>query len=348
MNPYIEFYRGIAALMVMTCHYSHFLTGGELSWLNFLWTGVDFFFVISGFVFAPHISRGKIAPLGFFVRRFFRIYPLYFLSVWLYFALTPAVPEKISYLLSHLGMMGTIRSREEAFFFNPAYWSLPPEVEFYFLLPVLALWLNSSRKLVLLVLLALVMHVVLYNNAKFSSTFGLIEILCAHLPGLLIEFLIGVLAFRFSQRQPMTFVYAMLLLAISAGMLIWLGQHFARFGDAGINDNPVLRTSFNLLCAFAYAIILCVTVNLATGRIPDKKWGTLSMLAGQSSYGVYLFHNAVPKIFAGMPISPMQRFVLYSFITVVFAIAMNRLYEGPLHRYGVTLSNRINKMQKPE
>lgn len=96
-------------------------------------------------------------------------------------------------------------------------------------------------------------------------------------------------------------------------MLVWLGQHFVRFGDAGIYDNPILRTSFNLLCAVAYAIILCVTVNLAAGRIPNSKWAALFMLAGQSSYGVYLFHNAILIMFAELPISPMQRFVLYSF-----------------------------------
>lgn len=344
MNPYIELYRGIAALMVMACHNAFILTGGERSWLNFLWTGVDFFFVISGFVFAPHISRGKIAILGFFVRRFFRIYPLYFLSVWLYFALTPDVPEKIGYLLNHLGMLHTIHSRAEAFFFNSAYWTLPPEVEFYLLLPLLALWVNSSRKLVMLISLALAMHIALYDNAQINSS-ELIDILSVHLPGLLIEFLVGVLAFRFSQRQPMPFVYAVLLLVISAGMLVWLGQYFVRFGGAGIYDNPVLRTSFNLLCALAYAIILCVTVNLAAGRIPNGKWVALSMLAGQSSYGVYLFHYAIPVMFVGMSISPMQRFVLYGFVTVLLAIALNRFYEGPLHRYGVALSNRVGKMQ---
>lgn len=348
MNPYIEFYRGIAALMVMTSHFAPILTGSERGWMNFLWTGVDLFFVISGFVFAPQIFRGKIAPLGFFIRRFFRIYPLYILSVGLYFALKPAAPEKIGYLFSHLEMLHTIHSREEAFFFNPAYWSLPPEIEFYLLLPLLALWVNNSRALIALTLLALAMHLALFTHAQANSSIGLIEILGVHLPGLLIEFMVGVMAFRFSQRQPLSFAYSIPLLAISIVMLVWLGQYFIRSGDSGINDNPILRLSFNLLCSIAYAIILSVTVNLAAGRIPNKKWATLSMLAGQSSYGVYLFHNAIPIMFAEIQISSTQRFVLYGFVTILLALVLNRLYEGPLHRYGITLSNRINKMQRPE
>jgi peptidoglycan/LPS O-acetylase OafA/YrhL len=81
-------------------------------------------------------------------------------------------------------------------------------------------------------------------------------------------------------------------------------------------------------------------------HIPNKKWATLSTLAGQSSYGVYLFHNAVPIIFAGIAISATQRFVLFSLVTVLLAIVLNRLYEGPLHRYGIELANRISGIQK--
>ena len=86
MNPIIELYRGIAALMVMLCHYRSIVFGDERNLLSFLWTGVDLFFVISGFVFAPHITNAKIKLNSFFIRRFFRIYPLYFLSLWIYFS----------------------------------------------------------------------------------------------------------------------------------------------------------------------------------------------------------------------------------------------------------------------
>lgn len=59
MHPAIELFRGIAAFMVLTSHYAYFFTS-ELSFLNFLQTGVDLFFIISGFVFAPLILSGNI------------------------------------------------------------------------------------------------------------------------------------------------------------------------------------------------------------------------------------------------------------------------------------------------
>lgn len=137
MHPSIELFRGIAAWMVLTMHYAYFLTP-EPSFLAFLWTGVDFFFVISGFVFGRAIYAGNLAVLPFLIRRFFRIYPLYFCSLILYYWFSADHPDKFSFFINHL-FLHTTHSVEEAFFFNPAYWSLPVEMEFYLLVPLLAL-----------------------------------------------------------------------------------------------------------------------------------------------------------------------------------------------------------------
>ncbi|MEX2365217.1 MAG: hypothetical protein WD601_01335, partial [Pseudohongiellaceae bacterium] len=65
--------------MVLVTHYARFITSAG-SGLDFLWTGVDLFFVISGFVFAPMVFGEKVAIGPYLVRRFFRIYPLYFVA----------------------------------------------------------------------------------------------------------------------------------------------------------------------------------------------------------------------------------------------------------------------------
>ncbi|NJD05024.1 MAG: acyltransferase [Methylococcaceae bacterium] len=92
----IQALRGLAALLVLATHvmtierkYSH---SGRLlpDWLEFGTSGVDLFFVISGFIMV-HITRGwfqqPYAPLRFLSNRVTRIYPLY----WCYSLLVLAV-----------------------------------------------------------------------------------------------------------------------------------------------------------------------------------------------------------------------------------------------------------------
>ena len=143
MNPAIELFRGIAALMVLTSHYAYFFTS-ELSFLNFLQTGVDLFFIISGFVFAPVIYSGKIAVTPYLIRRFFRIYPLYLVSLLLYYGFAPIDPQKFTFFINHLFFLHTTHSVEELNFFNIAYWTLPIEAEFYLLVPFLVIACNNT------------------------------------------------------------------------------------------------------------------------------------------------------------------------------------------------------------
>lgn len=103
MNRYIglELFRGTAAIMVMVCHYAFMLTEG-ITLLTFMWTGVDLFFVISGFVFARFILSKNIEFAPFIIRRFFRIYPLYIASLILYFLITADHQNKIEYFVNHM------------------------------------------------------------------------------------------------------------------------------------------------------------------------------------------------------------------------------------------------------
>ncbi|MGQ9658741.1 MAG: acyltransferase family protein, partial [Thermochromatium sp.] len=94
---------------------------------------------------------GGFAIRPYTIRRVFRLYPLYLVSLPLYYLIAPESPDKPFYLLKHLVFLGTTSGAHEAFFFNPAYWSLPVEVEYYLLLPLLAA-IVAGRVWVVLVL----------------------------------------------------------------------------------------------------------------------------------------------------------------------------------------------------
>ena len=112
------------------------------------WTGVDLFFVLSGFfvsgiLFREYIKQGKMRGGRFFVRRIFKIWPLFYASFFihlLYFHLKHTSPSfskaitEIFFVQDYLpGFMGIT-------------WSLGIEEQFYLLLAILLPWAASTSK----------------------------------------------------------------------------------------------------------------------------------------------------------------------------------------------------------
>ena len=96
----LDHLRTLAILLVMVFHYQlWFSHPGWTNWfLQLGWTGVDLFFVLSGFLISSQlfsqIKKGhQISLQEFFIKRFFRIIPIYFFIVGIYF-LFPFFREK--------------------------------------------------------------------------------------------------------------------------------------------------------------------------------------------------------------------------------------------------------------
>ena len=99
----LDHLRALAIIFVFLFHY-FILSGGQPAWLpdaaSFGWTGVDLFFVLSGFLIASQLfgdikKRQQISFRDFFLKRFFRIVPAYLVTVGLYFYI-PFFREKES------------------------------------------------------------------------------------------------------------------------------------------------------------------------------------------------------------------------------------------------------------
>ena len=78
-NPMLDVLRGVAVLLVF-CYHSE----GALLISRFGWTGVDLFFVLSGFLvsgllFAEYQTAGSLRPGVFLMRRGLKIYPQFYL-----------------------------------------------------------------------------------------------------------------------------------------------------------------------------------------------------------------------------------------------------------------------------
>ena len=360
-DPVIEALRGWAALMVMATHYAYLLTPQPGLW-GFASTGVDLFFVLSGYVFAPYFFGKPLGLRSHLIRRFFRLYPLYLFALLLYISLRLPAAAAWDHFWVHLFLGHTLASLEIANFYNPAFWSLPPEVEYYLLLPLLA-WVATRHRsgrfgFVWLVLLAAFMHLALVAGVSPGEK-GITAraIATVHVPGLLIEFMLGSVAYAMVRRdasgRAALMRVALGLLVLSAMGFIF-ANHVAPVDGVARTVPPWIGGNIGLGAALGYALIVSGVASTPQGTASQVKnrlaswprwWTKLSfqpvfLVMGQLSYGVYLFHNAAPQILGRIlpAVSGGTAVVACTAITLFMAFVAHHAIEKPMRAYGRRLS----------
>lgn len=181
--PELDGLRGVAILLVIFYHYTN---GNPLALHDGLpfyvqraagagWTGVDLFFVLSGFLIGGILigARGSATYFRtFYIRRFFRIIPIYYVWIGLYIALAAvagaavqarsfsgkslphgfAVYAHLFFLQNVLPEISSAPGSWGAWFSH--LWSLAVEEQFYLITPLLVALLPVRR--LPIVLLAIV------------------------------------------------------------------------------------------------------------------------------------------------------------------------------------------------
>jgi peptidoglycan/LPS O-acetylase OafA/YrhL len=149
----LDHLRALAIILVLGFHYQ--VLFANLSWMacltKFGWTGVDLFFVLSGFLISSQlfaqIKKGNSISLKtFFIKRFFRILPLYFFIVGVYF-LFPYFREKeaLPPLWKFLTFTQNFGLDNKHFGTCSHAWSLCVEEHFYLILPLILILLISKN-----------------------------------------------------------------------------------------------------------------------------------------------------------------------------------------------------------
>jgi peptidoglycan/LPS O-acetylase OafA/YrhL len=155
----LDFLRGVAILLVLGRHQPVYPSEAGTSWFRYFpgvlcrfgWTGVDLFFVLSGFLvggllFKEFNADKRIDVRRFLVRRIFKIWPSYYAYLAFLFVLLAVTHEvgdvrsltvrmlpQLSHLQNYLGMVRTHT------------WSLAIEEHFYLALPFVLLLASRSR-----------------------------------------------------------------------------------------------------------------------------------------------------------------------------------------------------------
>jgi peptidoglycan/LPS O-acetylase OafA/YrhL len=365
--PALDGVRGLAILMVLIWHYAINLVELErgsigyyaLALLRHSWSGVDLFFVLSGFLIGGILidQRKSQNYFGvFYIRRACRIVPLYFLWLALFFAMAQSIGTPnaafawlfdrplplASYLTFTQNFVMAWRNDFGAHWLDIT-WSLAVEEQFYLILPFIVRFIEP-RKLpwVLggLILMAPLLRLAIYlwNDQAIVAVYVLAPCRADSL-------LLGVLCawavrqhriarFLVEQPRPLYAAFGILLLGVIALTLkfpfLWTPGMFL-FG-------------YSWLALFYASLLLIVVtqrgpITAAFSALPLRQLGIIA-------YGLYLIHHGILGLCHALMLNQAPKIrdfadVIVTLIALAITIGLSvlswRFLEKPLVRAGHTL-----------
>lgn len=312
------------ALLVVLGHYKLFIGIGSPTFpFNYAALAVECFFVVSGYLVANSFDRDPDLK-RFFIKRFFRIYPLYITVVIAQTLILGSLAE--GGITANLGSMGTYLLANAAFAnflqydvgsaplsglyessLNASLWTLKIEFAFYLLLPFI--WRLFMRYGVV-VLVGIFLASVAYQQGMELAGH---HTLAKQLPGQLQFFVLGVAAYR----------YRHLLRLENRWVGLGLAMALAAVVTALLTTRPPVL--YPLLVA-----ALVVALSLLTPRVKMKS---------DISYGVYLLHAPIIQLslLFGIYEPGLDGLAVTVALVLLLALAAERWVEAP----GIALGRRL-------
>lgn len=274
--------RGFAALSVV---FFHFTMGRESAdWGFRLGTaGVDLFFMISGFVIL--LSLEHIKKTGHFViNRISRLYPTYWASVTLTFAVIVLYSlynmdfSKVS-IIQYLGNLTMFQYYLGIQNIDGPYWTLIIEMLFYIFMAILFQFkfLKHLNKIGVVLTIFIVLLTFLYiSSIRLQMVFNLIPLL-QFWP----LFFAGILFYQIVTKKTKTInIYGMIVLCFIAQITV--------FEYAGRSKSFITIGEYALMLIFFFSLF-ALFVNGKLKFIINKP----SLFLGKISYALYLIHQKI-------------------------------------------------------
>ena len=308
--------------------------------------GVDLFFVLSGFLITYLLVQekqrfGKISIPNFFLRRTFRIWPVFYLLI----ALAPFIVHwtqqtyQPDYLWNalFLGNFATIRDGQ---FLMPFahFWSICVEEHFYIFWPFVVAfvpWKRLPAVMIAIVLLSIGFRGYMYYNGDvpglhmYLNTISRIDVL-----------IFGAMLGYFYAQKPFTFTLPIWLrwtLFLALVTLLCFTPIYA--------FNNVFEAMFKKYMYVGIIILLLLDFQFGTNR----KWRPFAnpvfSYLGKCSYGIYMYSNIlitiiVIQIMWRFQLNNMWLFLFFNFaLTIGISIISFEFFEKRIvkwsHRFRV-------------
>ncbi|WP_263375168.1 acyltransferase family protein [Granulicella aggregans] len=321
--------RAVAVIMVFFQHYG----AGRAFLFGWGWTGVDIFFVLSGFLITGILYDSQHKGhryRDFYVRRTLRIFPLYYFiwaivllvarlahwqwnwrwALWpvylgnyarFFFLHVPGDPYRFDKL--------TFGAPVSSWFGYPFhlyighFWSLCVEEQFYLIWPLIVYQVRRRETLIKICLAAVIFSPILRGilSVTLSPQLLRMELFYRSLPTRLDALLIGGLV-ALSLRGPEEAMVRRLsrpLLLISAALFVALyliATKALALPLDGSASNWIGVFGFTIIDVFAAALILeCIHPGSALGAA--LSWRPLRAL-GIISYGFYVYHDLLHDVYS--------------------------------------------------
>ena len=285
--------------------------------------GVPFFFVLSGFILGRLYSSPKIDVGRFYLKRFLRIYPSYFLIL-LGLCIVPALsfPRTLGYCFP---IFALIQSWVPEWSQNllPPSWSLSCEAFFYLVYPLIFRWIldaSKARSTAIILLSFVPMALILILN-RTAPVGNLVFLPLLHLP----SFILGIL---FSSFKPIP--GKVLYAVIGCGLFIILAKVLVR-------DAMPLKVG---VAALPFAVLIWA---LASAKQPDAKSPLSKALIfqGNASYVLYLIHFPILIVLrrAGH-LNSVTDGIVAVLVTVLAASLFYFAIDRPIHMIGTQWMDR--------
>jgi peptidoglycan/LPS O-acetylase OafA/YrhL len=323
--------RILAALQVMVIHSMARLgvpVPGGLKWLEWF-PGVPIFFVISGYLVSASFER-QDNLWRYLKNRFLRIYP----GLWACIGVTVIVTTILGYKRTHLldfawlpaQLLGLIYTPEFLKHFgvgtyNGSLWTIPIELQFYLVLPLVYFARQRFRKSdsVVPVLLGLFIVIVLILNYALpgfntQQETRIDKVIRYTFVSSFYLFLLGVALQR---------VHAFRSKIIAGKALYWIAGYVLLMLVLPEHLSPVLMV-------LSYLVLGITTVSVAY-TVP--KAGEQILRGQDISYGVYIYHGLVINLLVEMNMRPgLYEIGIVVISTLVLGAVSWKLVEQPFLR----------------